>query len=205
MAIMNKAKGKMIRQLGVNIFANPKYDKLLKKKPHGPGKQKGLKIRKKISEYGTQLSEKQKVRFAYGLRERQFYSIYLKAKNMPGQTGDNMMILLERRLDNVVYRLGMASTRAQARQMVSHGHFHLNDKKASIASMLVKPNDVISVRDKDASRTLIRSILAAKNSTLAEWLSIDEDALKGKIERNPYRADITSPANEHLIVEFYSR
>ncbi len=205
MATSNTAKGKIVRRLGVNIFANPKYDKILKKKPHLPGKRKGLRLRRKTSEFGKQLEEKQKIRFAYGLREKQFFGVYKSAKRIEGLTGDNMMILLERRLDNVVFRLGMAASRAQARQMVNHGHFLLNEIKANIPSMLVKEGDVVMVKDKDQSRSLVRAVLAAKKGSLPEWLSVDEDALKGKIERKPYRSDIISDANEQLVVEYYSR
>jgi len=205
MARNTKAKGKIVRRLGVNIYGNHKYDKLLKKKPHGPGVEKGKRIRKKESDYGKQLVEKQKIRFAYGISEKQFYNVFLKAKTLKGLTGDNMMILLERRLDNVVYRLGMAQSRAQARQFVSHGHIRLNGKRSDIPSMVVREGDEILVKDNDATKKLLRECVSKNDRTVPSWLSFSEDALKGKVERIPFRVDIDSTANEQMVVEFYSK
>jgi small subunit ribosomal protein S4 len=153
MARPSKARGKIARHLGVNVFGNPKYDRLLKKKPYGPGEPKKGRIRE--TEYARQLKEKQKVKFAYGLSERQFRNLFYKAKTMKGVTGHNMLILLERRLDNVVYRMGMAASRRQARQLVSHGHIHLNGRKVTIPSAMVRPGDSVGEgqekhRDADA-------------------------------------------------------
>ena len=150
MARSSKARGKTVRHLGINIFGNPKYDRLLKKKPYGPGEPKKGRIRE--TEYARQLKEKQKVKFAYGLSERQFRNLFYKAKVLKGVTGHNMLILLERRLDNVVYRMGMAASRRQARQLVGHGHIHLNGRKVTIPSALVRPGDKISVKSKKRFR-----------------------------------------------------
>lgn len=205
MARNTKARGKIVRRLGVNIYGNAKYDRLLKKKPQKPGQEKGYRARGKVSDFGRQLLEKQKLRFSYGLSEKQFFNTFLKSKKLKGLTGDNMMILLERRLDNVVYRLGMAATRAQARQFVGHGHIRLNGKRSNIPSIVVREGDSIDVRDSEASRKIIRECLAHGNQVMPAWLSIDGDALKGKVERLPYRTDIPTAANEQMVVEFYSK
>ena len=205
MARNTKARGKIVRRLGVNIYGNAKYDRLLKKKPQKPGQEKGYRARGKVSDFGRQLLEKQKLRFSYGLSEKQFFNTFLKSKKLKGLTGDNMMILLERRLDNVVYRLGMAATRAQARQFVGHGHIRLNGKRSNIPSMVVREGDSIDVRDSEASRKIIRECLAHGNQVMPAWLSIDGDALKGKVERLPYCTDIPTAANEQMVVEFYSK
>jgi small subunit ribosomal protein S4 len=205
MARSEKARGKVVRRLGVNIYGNVKYDKLLKKKPQGPGQERGKRSRNKVSNFGQQLLEKQKIRFAYGISEKQFYNTFLKAKKKEGLTGDNMMILLERRLDNVVYRLGMANTRAQARQMVGHGHIRLNGERSDIPSIVVREGDVIKVKDSDGSKKLVRDNLTKSGQPVPVWLSIVEDDLVGKIERLPYRTDIATVANEQAVVEFYSK
>lgn len=205
MARNTKARGKIVRRLGVNIYGNSKYDRLLKKKPQKPGQEKGYRGRSKVSDFGRQLLEKQKLRFTYGLSEKQFFNTFVKAKRLSGLTGDNMMILLERRLDNVVYRLGMATTRAQARQFVSHGHIKLNGKRSNIPSISVREGDSIEIRDSEGSKKIIRESLAHSNQVIPPWLSIDDDALKGRVERLPYRTDITVEANERMVVEFYSK
>ncbi|MCD6342740.1 MAG: 30S ribosomal protein S4, partial [Spirochaetaceae bacterium] len=163
MARNTKARGKVVRRLGVNIFGNGKYDRLLKKKPQKPGQEKGYRGRNKVSDFGRQLLEKQKLRFSYGLSEKQFFNTFVKAKTLSGLTGDNMMILLERRLDNVVYRLGLATTRAQARQYVSHGHIRLNGKRSNVPSIVVREGDDIQVRETEASKKIIRESLAHSN------------------------------------------
>ncbi len=205
MARNSKAKGKIVRRLGVNIYGNSKYDRLLKKKPHGPGIEKGKRIRKKESDFGRQLTEKQKIRFAYGLSEKQFYNLFVKAKKLSGLTGDNMMILLERRLDNVIYRLGMANTRVQARQMVSHGHVCVNGRRCNIPSRTLREGDEITIKDSEKSKKLVRECLAKNGQPVPVWLTLSEDNLNGRIERSPYRTDIASVANEQMVVEFYSR
>lgn len=200
-----KARGKIVRRLGVNIYGNSKYDRLLKKKPQRPGKERDFRDRSKLSDYGRQLLEKQKLRLTYALSERQFFNNFVKAKKLLGLTGDNMMILLERRLDNVLYRLGLATTRAQARQFVSHGHICLNTRRVNVPSMIVRTGDKIQVKESESSRKLLRESLAHSNQVMPDWLSMDGDALAGSVERLPDRADIPSIANEQMVVEFYSK
>ncbi len=205
MARNSKAKGKIVRRLGVNIYGNSKYDRLLKKKPHGPGIEKGKRVRRKEGDYGRQLLEKQKLRFAYGISEKQFYNLFVRAKKLSGLTGDNMMILLERRLDNVVYRLGMASTRSQARQLVGHGHIHVNGRRCNIPSRTLREGDEISIKENDRSVKLVREGLSKNSQVIPGWVSLSEDSLKSRVERSPYRSDIPTVANEQMVVEFYSR
>ena len=204
MARPSKARGKIARHLGVNVFGNPKYDRLLKKKPYGPGEPKKGRIRE--TEYARQLKEKQKVKFAYGLSERQFRNLFYKAKTAGGVTGHIMLILLERRLDNVVYRMGMAASRRQARQLVSHGHIHLNGRKVTIPSAMVRPGDIVSVKDNKATEMLIRRLVSENSGRqVAQWLEVSQDDLTGKVLMLPTREMIPTIAEEQLIVEFYSK
>ncbi len=204
MARPSKARGKIARHLGVNVFGNPKYDRLLKKKPYGPGNPKKGRIRE--TEYARQLKEKQKVKFAYGLSERQFRNLFYKAKTMKGVTGDNMLILLERRLDNVVYRMGMAASRRQSRQLVSHGHIHLNGRKVTIPSALVRPGDKISVKTKKSTEMLMRRLISENSARqVAPWIEVSQDDLNGSVAMLPTRDMIPTIAEEQLIVEFYSK
>ena len=198
-----KAKGKIVRRLGLNIYGNPKYDRLLEKRPTPPGMH--TRRRSRLSEYGLQLVEKQKLRFCYGMTERQFRTLFAKAKNMKGITGDNMLVLLERRLDNVVYRLGMAATRSQARQIVKHGHVLLNGKKASTPSQIVSVDDKISPKKKKSSESMIRDLIEGNHRDIPSWLAVDEKAAEGLMVRMPEREDIPTVADEQLIVEFYSK
>jgi small subunit ribosomal protein S4 len=198
-----KAKGKIVRRLGLNIYGNPKYDRLLEKRPTPPGMH--TRRRSRLSEYGLQLVEKQKLRFSYGMTERQFRTLFAKAKNMKGITGDNMLVLLERRLDNVVYRLGMAATRSQARQIVKHGHVLLNGKKASAPSQIVSVDDKISPKKKKSSESMIRDLIEGNHRDVPSWLAVDEKAAEGLMVRMPEREDIPTVADEQLIVEFYSK
>ncbi|MFP3960494.1 MAG: 30S ribosomal protein S4 [Spirochaetaceae bacterium] len=204
MARNEKAKGKIVRRFGVNIFGNEKYDRLLKKKPKPPGEPKKGRIRQ--TEYARQLAEKQKLKWAYGLSERQFRNLFYRAKSMKGVTGTNMLVLLERRLDNIVYRLGMASSRAQARQLVAHGHILLNGRKVTIPSAMARPGDTVSARERKATRDLVRHLMA-ENSTRAvpPWLSIEKDQLKGSVAVLPSRDLIPTVAEEQAVVEFYSK
>ncbi|MEX2442309.1 MAG: 30S ribosomal protein S4 [Alkalispirochaeta sp.] len=204
MARPSKARGKIARHLGVNVFGNPKYDRLLKKKPYGPGEPKKGRIRE--TEYARQLKEKQKVKFAYGLSERQFRNLFYKAKTMKGVAGHNMLILLERRLDNVVYRMGMAASRRQARQLVSHGHIHLNGRKVTIPSAMVRPGDQVSVKSKKSSEMLLRRLVSENSSRqTTPWIEVSADDLTGKVNMLPTRDMIPTVAEEQLIVEFYSK
>jgi len=197
-----KAKGKIVRRLGLNIYGNPKYDRLLEKRPTPPGMH--TRRRGRPSEYGLQLLEKQKLRFCYGMTERQFRTLFAKAKKMDGITGDNMLVLLERRLDNVVYRLGMAATRAQARQVVRHGHILLNGIKATAPSQLVSIDDKITPR-KDASKNMIQEVLESGKNEVPGWLAVDEKAAEGLMTRMPEVEDMPTIADVQLIVEFYSK
>ncbi len=198
-----KAKGKIVRRLGVNVFGNPKFERLLEKRPNPPGMHS--RRRGRLSDYGTQLVEKQKLRFHYGLAERQFRTVFAKAKNMGGITGDNMLILLERRLDNVVYRMGMAATRSQARQLVRHGHLDLNGRKASTPSQLVSAGDKITVKGRKSSQAMVHNALEANHRDVPAWLMADEKADAGMVIRLPERSEIPTVADEQLIVEFYSK
>jgi len=202
----NVPKGKLVRHLGINIFEQPKYDKLLKKKPHAPGMHGPKKKRTKQTEYGKQLVEKQKLKFAYGVSERQIRNIFEKAKTMPGITGDSMLSLLERRLDNVVFRLGLSTSRSQARQMVGHGHFHVNGRVVNIPSYSVKGGDVISVKDRESVKKLVREQYA-KHSGKAKstWVNFAEDALQATVDHLPRREEIPTIANEQMVVELYAK
>ena len=164
-------------------------------------------MRRKQSEYGLQLAEKQKVKFVYGMLEKQFHSYYERAAKMSGKAGENLLILCERRLDNVVFRLGFAQTRRQARQLVSHGHFTVDGKKVNIPSYQVKPGQEIAVRQSSRSSVLFSRLTGedAVFVTVPEWLSLDRNELKGTVTRMPERADVDFPVEEHLIVEYYSK
>ena len=169
-------------------------------------KRQAHKTIRKVSEYGLQLKEKQKAKFIYGVLERQFRNYYEKAKKMPGVTGENLLILLERRIDNVVFRLGIATTRRQARQMVTHGHITVNGKRLDIPSALVKVGDVIEVSEKSRSNELFKAMKETKNALSAPaWLDADQENLKGSVTRFPNREEIDIPVNEQSIIELYSR
>ena len=167
----------------------------------------GNQVRKKKSEYALQLQEKQKVKFVYGIMEKQFRSYYEKAARMPGKTGDMLLSLIERRLDNVVYRLGFAATRRQARQLVNHGHFTVNGKKVNIPSYLVRTGDVIEVKESSRSSVQFKRLTAedAPVVLLPQWLEREKNSLKGTVTRLPVREDVDMPIEEHLIVELYSK
>lgn len=160
--------------------------------------------RRKKSDYAIQLNEKQKVKFVYGLLEKQFRNTFEKAEKRPGNTGENLLIMLERRFDNVIYRMGFAATRREARQLVSHGHFLVNGKKANIPSMELNAGDVITVRQKSQSSPKFKQIRDMIITT-PKWVSIDTDKLEGRILTLPAREDIDMPIEEHYIVELYSR
>ncbi|BAK98198.1 30S ribosomal protein S4 [Oscillibacter valericigenes Sjm18-20] len=167
----------------------------------------GSKMRKKKSEYATQMNEKQKVKFIYGILEKQFHNYYETAVATPGKTGDNLLITVERRLDNVVYRMGFAMTRREARQMVSHAHFTVNGKKVNIPSYLVKAGDVIEVAESSRSSVTFKRLVGenAVMFLLPAWLEREKNTLKGTVTRMPTREDIDLPIEEHLIVELYSK
>ena len=167
----------------------------------------GGQMRKKKSEYAIQLNEKQKVKFVYGILEKQFHAYYEKASAMPGKTGENLLTLVERRLDNVVYRLGFAMTRREARQLVSHAHFTVNGKKVNIPSYLVKAGDVIEVAESSRSSELFKRLTGenAPMTLLPAWLERTKGTLQGTVAHLPTREEIDTPVEEHLIVELYSK
>jgi len=190
------------RRFGVPIFGPTKY---LERRNYGPGMH-GPKSRRKTTDYGLGLLEKQKLRYYYGLMERQFRGVYEKALRRRGVTGEQMLQILETRLDNVVYHLGFANTRAAARQMVSHGHVKVNGRKVSIPSFALKVNDTIEVRDSSRARQMAtKNLESATSRAVPDWLSLNKDAFKGVVMRIPTRAEIQPIANEQAVVEFYSR
>ena len=162
-------------------------------------------VRRKQSEYAMQLQEKQKVKFVYGIMEKQFRAYYEKAARMPGKTGENLLVMVERRLDNAVYRLGFAMTRREARQLVNHGHFTVNGRKVNIPSYLVKVGDVIEVRETSRSSVKFKRFLGedAIIVNVPQWLEKEKNTLKGTVTKMPAREDIDLPIEEHLIVELY--
>ena len=205
MAKSNTAKGKLVRKFGENIFGNPKYDRLLNRKPYNPG-QHGQSRRAKLSNYGIQLREKQKIKFMYGLLEKQFRLTFQKAEKLKGETGTNMLQLLESRLDNVVHRLGFAISRPAARQLVSHKHILLNGKVVNIPSLIVKPGDIISVKEKSKKMDcIIDSIKHIKGDIELPWLSLDKAKMSGTFISVPERDDMNLTVNEQLVVELYSK
>lgn len=160
----------------------------------------------KIKEYGKQLREKQKTKRYYGLQEGQFKSYFKEADRVDGITGENLLILLERRFDNVVYRMGMAESRKEARQLVLHGHFRVNGKKATIPSMLLKAGDVVTVREESRASAKIKELIEGMDSRIApKWLVVDKEAVKATLDTLPKREDIDFPFEEQLIVELYSK
>ena len=166
----------------------------------------GGQMRKKKSEYGIQLNEKQKVKFIYGILEKQFHDYYEMAAAAPGKTGDNLLIFVERRLDNVVYRMGFAMTRRQARQLVNHGHFTVNGKKVNIPSFLVKPGMVIAPKETSKGLEKIKDNVELNSATQPpKWLEFDANNMIAKVVANPAREDIDLPIEERLIVELYSK
>ena len=193
---------KRCRALGISPAAMGYTGKSKQESNRNPGAQR----RGKKSEYATQLAEKQKVKFVYGVLEKQFRAYYDKAARSAGNTGEVLLSMLERRLDNVVYRLGFAATRREARQLVSHGHFTVNGQRVDIPSYLVKPGEVISLREKSRSLDKFKTCVE-NNSTLLipKWLDFDRNSLEAKVVALPVREDIDLPVEEHLIVELYSK
>jgi small subunit ribosomal protein S4 len=191
---------KLSRRLGISLSGTGKE---LAKRPYAPG-QHGPNQRRKLSEYGMQLQEKQKLRLMYGVNEKQFRNLFKRAGKMKGVHGENFMKLLESRLDNLVYRLGLARTRAQARQLVVHGHILVNGKKVDRPSYQVKPGDVIGVREKSRNLPIIKEALEERQY-LPEYLTFDENKMEGTYTRLPERSELPSEINETMIVEFYSR
>ncbi len=201
MARYTGPKTKIARKFGEAIFGP---DKVLSKKNYPPG-QHGVNKRRKTSEYGIQLREKQKAKYTYGVLENQFRNLFEKASRKKGITGEVLLQLLESRLDNVVYRLGIARTRAAARQLVLHRHIVVNGKVVNIASYSVKPGEVVGVREKSKSLEVIADSLAGFNHSKYPWLEWDEATKSGKMLHIPERADIPENIKEQSIVELYSK
>ena len=191
---------KKSRRVGFSTLENGKD---LAKRPYKPG-QHGQDRKAKASNYSIQLNEKQKVKFTYGLNEKQFRLLFNKAGKMQGIHGENFFRLLESRLDNIVYRMGLSRTRRGARQIVNHGHILVNGKKVDIPSYMVKPGDVISVKESSKDHKAIKEALEAINNTV-EFVTFDKNKLEGTYVRLPERSELSSDINEALIVEFYSR
>ena len=206
MAKFTGPKGKLVRRFGVNIYGNPKYDRLLERRSHGPGQHGPNQARRKISDYGQQLVEKQKLRHTYGLLEKQFRRTFRKAQQMRGVTGDNLLSLLETRLDSIAFRAGFGCTLMQARQLVNHGHLKVNGRRVDIASFRVRVGDLITVRDSSTSRELAsRYLVESPRFDGAEWLTIDRKELSVTVNRLPQRDEVQVAANEQMIVELYSK
>jgi small subunit ribosomal protein S4 len=190
------------RRLGVPIFGSSKY---IERRPYPPGVH-GPKSRRKYTDYAVGLMEKQKLRYYYGLQERQFRNVYERALRMRGVTGEKMLQILETRLDNIVFQAGFALTRPAARQLVSHGHVRVNGRKVSIPSFAVKVNDVVQVKDHAKSKTIIQKGLESSTSrSVPDWVRLNREELSAVLLRIPTRDEINPIANEQSIVEFYSR
>ncbi|MDQ1001198.1 small subunit ribosomal protein S4 [Neobacillus niacini] len=200
MARYTGSSWKISRRLGISLSGTGKE---LEKRPYAPG-QHGPNQRKKLSEYGLQLQEKQKLRHMYGVTERQFRNLFDKAGKLGGVHGENFMILLESRLDNVVYRLGLARTRRAARQLVNHGHILVDGSRVDIPSYRLTPGQTISLRDKSRNLDVVKEAVEV-NNFVPDYLTFDADKLEGTFTRLPERSELPAEINETLIVEFYSR
>ena len=204
MARYTGPKGKLVRKFGENVFGNPKFDKLLSNKPYPPG-QHGMS-RKKVSDYGMQLKEKQKLKIMYGLLERQFRKYFKKAERMQGVTGENLLKLLESRLDNTIFRLGLAVSRTQARQLVLHRHITVNSKVVNIPSFTLSKGDTIQVREKSRKLAVFHeSLKKARTESMYPWLNLDKAQLTGEFLYSPQREEIPVNIQENMIVELYSK
>jgi small subunit ribosomal protein S4 len=191
---------KIARKFGEPIYGADKY---FEKKNYPPGQHGLAKKRKKTSEYGTQLREKQKVKYTYGLLERQFRNLYSRAHRMKGRTGENLVLLLESRIDNIVYRMGIAPTRLAARQLVTHRHIVLNGQICNIPSTLVKPGELIGVRERSKSLEVIQNSIP--DVSKYSWIEWNASELSGKFLNLPDRTEVPETINEQLIVELYSK
>jgi len=201
---------RLCRRAGVRLYLKgdrcmtPKCE--IEKRAYPPGEHTQTRMRRRVSAYGVQLTEKQKLRRMYGVLERQFRRYFAEAEHRSGITGETLLQLLERRLDNVVFRLGFASSRAQARQLVQHGHFAVNDRRTDVPSFLVKVGDSISAVEKSRSLPpLVQAVERAGGRRLPAWLQIEGDAMRGRVLAMPARAEIDTQIQEELVVEFYSR
>ena len=209
MAVYHDAKCRLCRRAGMKLFlkgARCHSDKCaIERRAYAPGEH-GKSRRVKETDYGTQLREKQKARRMYGVLERQFRNYFEKAARAKGVTGEVLLQMLERRLDNVVYRVGFAHNRAQARQLVRHGHFRVNGRAVNIPSYLLRVGDTVQVRDRSKQLVVIASALESrKGQSGPEWLELNSDSMTGRVLSIPARASIATPINEQLIVELYSK
>jgi small subunit ribosomal protein S4 len=198
--------GKVSRRLGIGL--SEKGQRILSRRPFPPGQHGPSARRRQVSDYGLQLLEKQKARYMYGVQERQFRRLFAQASRRSGVTGEYLLSLLERRLDNVVYRLGLASTRAQARQIVSHGHITVNGRKTNVPSYTVRVGETIGLRPQSRGRTYFRNLVDSGELNRyrpPEWLRLDANEVVGEVIALPRREDAEPGINEQLIVEFYSR
>ena len=198
-------RARISRRLGTNIFGTRGETIALDKRPYPPGEHGRTRRRTNQSEYLVQLQEKQKARFSYGLTEKQFRRIYEEANRREGVTGENMLRFLELRLDNVVYRAGLAATRPQARQMVNHGHLDVNGRRVDIPSFRVRKGDVISLRSKARDMVVVRWNIDVLDRQAPAWLAVGGDGFEVTVNEIPVREQIDIPVREHLIVELYSK
>ncbi|WP_421121198.1 30S ribosomal protein S4 [Aquihabitans daechungensis] len=204
MARYTGPKVKISRRLGVNIFENDKGSKALNKRPYPPGEH-GRSRRRQPSEYLLQLQEKQKAKYIYGVLERQFSNLYKEASRQKGVTGENLLRMLEQRLDNMVFRAGWASTRPQARQFVSHGMINVNGKRVDIPSYRVRKGDVISLREKSRQMIVIRHNMDTLDRLKPNWFEMGDEGFQVTVNELPVREQIDVPVREQLIVELYSK
>ena len=203
MARYRGPRARICRRLEFPVFESDKFSSIRKNYPPG---QHGQSRRKKLSNYGVQLREKQRIKYLYGSLEKQFRNYFKKANNKSGATGDNLLISLESRLDNTVYRLGLANTRSAARQLVSHKHFLVNNKVVNIPSYSLSDGDVIEVRSKSKKNEIfLNSMRRIKSDNPMPWLTLDKSKLKGTFDKVPTRDEISEPLNEQLVVELYSK
>ena len=203
MARYTGPRARICRRLDFPVFESPKFSSIRKNFPPG---QHGATNRSKLSNYGIQLREKQRIKYLYGILEKQFRNYFKKAVKKNGPTGDNLLIMLESRLDNTVYRLGLASTRRSARQLVSHKHILVNNKIVNIPSFLLSPGDIVQVRDKSKTNSMFQdSMRRIQGDNPMPWLILDKSKLSGTFSQLPEREQITEPVNEQLVVELYSK
>ena len=203
MARYTGPRARICRRLGFAAFESPKFSSI--RKSYAPG-QHGSNLRTKLSNYGIQLREKQRIKYLYGVLEKQFRIYFKKAVGMEGPTGDNLLVLLESRLDNTVYRLGLASTRRASRQLVSHKHILVNNKIVNIPSYILSPGDIIQIRDKSKKNPMFQeSMRRIQGDNPTDWLTLDKGKLRGVFNEKPERDQILEPINEQLVVELYSK
>ncbi|MAN35332.1 MAG: 30S ribosomal protein S4 [Candidatus Marinimicrobia bacterium] len=203
MARYRGPRARICRRLEFPVFESDKFSSIRKNYPPG---QHGQSRRSKLSNYGVQLREKQRIKYLYGILEKQFRNYFKKANNKSGATGDNLLISLESRLDNTVYRLGLANTRSAARQLVSHKHFLVNNKIVNIPSYSLSDGDVIEVRSKSKKNDIfLNSMRRIKSDNPMPWLTLDKSKLMGTFDKVPTRDEISEPLNEQLVVELYSK